>query len=394
MGRKSSSGSKLLGQFLRQLRGSRSLQAIEDLSKAPPLAGRIRPVDVSTLSKIETGKQYPSLTTLLSLEQIYEVPIQRFLDHVKLEKHWELRPPTGDHDEAMKEAYDAVGRGDFQAAYAAFLLAESLAPDRVRRDVATHNKAGTLWNMGMLQEAINEYCDLLADLSLGVELQAKALTNLAAVHRAKGNLLEARLHAQEGLRIADGLDLRRSQAFLHRILGNLLDDLHEYSQEPDDRTLREALRHHEKSTSVFLELGLDGEAAVNRVNMGSIYCRLGNFIVGFKSLREGLEVCESHGNKRNIAFALKELGRGYYLSGNHVKARDYFFECERISDRHGYVDFLFMCYFYLREIDVAAGGRGAYEQKRLLRLYPMQEGSFFELNAFKRTLDEPKEQVG
>ena len=59
------SGSRLLGEFLRRLRGSRSLQSIEDLSKAPPLEGRIRPVDISTLSKIETGKQLPSLVTLL-----------------------------------------------------------------------------------------------------------------------------------------------------------------------------------------------------------------------------------------------------------------------------------------------------------------------------------------
>ena len=46
------SGSILLGKFLRQLRGSRSLQSIEDLSKTPPLVGRIRAVDVSTVNQI------------------------------------------------------------------------------------------------------------------------------------------------------------------------------------------------------------------------------------------------------------------------------------------------------------------------------------------------------
>ena len=91
--------------------------------------------------------------------------IQRFLDHVKLEKYWDLKPATGDYAEAMAEGYRTVETGDFQSAYAAFLLGESLAEDVETAAVATNNKAGTLWKMGMLQEAINEYCALLADLA-------------------------------------------------------------------------------------------------------------------------------------------------------------------------------------------------------------------------------------
>ena len=380
------SGSRLLGEFLRRLRGSRSLQVIEDLSKSPPLAGRIRSVDVSTLSKIETGKQLPSLPTLLSLEQIYEVPIQRFLDHVKLERYWSLRPATGDFEEAMAEGYASAEAGDFPKAHAALLLAESLAPDAEKRLIATNNKAGTLWKMGMLQEAINEYCDLLADPALPVQLQVKALTNLASVHRARGNVFEARLHAQEGLRVAESLGIERSQAFLHLLLGALADDVHESSGAPDERLLRDALRHYEKSAGLFRSHDLESELAITRVNIGAVYCRLGNFILGLKHLREGLADCEKQGNKRNVAVALKELGRAYYLSRNHQKAKDYFFDCERISDRQGYLDLLFICYFYLREIELANGGRGVHETKRLLRLRPLQEGTFHELKQFEKQL--------
>lgn len=382
----STSGSKLLGEFLRKLRGSRSLQVIEDLSKSPPLLGRIRPVDVSTLSKIETGKQFPSLTTLLSLEQIYEVPIQRFLDHVKLEKYWELRPSAEDYEQAMAEGRRIHQEGDFPKAYAAFLLAESLAPDHDRRAAATNNKASTLWKMGMLQEAINEYSNLLADVALPVETQVKALTNLAAVYHTKSNLVLARLHAQEGLRIADALGLARNQAFLHRVLGTISDDFHHHSPDAQDRHLREALRHYEKSLSLFEELGLPGEAAVNRVNIGSVYCRLGNFIVGLKMLKDGLAECEKAGNRRAVAVALKDLGRAYVLAHNFQKAKDYLFDCERLSDRLGYVDLLFICYYYLREIEIASGGLGTHETKRLMRLRALQEGTFFELEQFERQL--------
>lgn len=377
-------GSRLLGDFLRKLRGSRSLQVIEDLSKSPPLLGRIRPVDVSTLSKIETGKQFPSLSTLLSLEQIYEIPIQRFLDHVKLERYWELKPASGDHDAAMAEGRRLADQGDFPKAYAAFLLAESLAPDPEKRAHATHNKASMLWKMGMLQEATNEYCNLLADLALAPPLQVKALTNLAAVHQSRGNLFLARLHAQEGLRLAEGMGLTRSQAFLQRVLGTILDDLHHHSEEPNDRPLRDALRHYERSLALFDELGLSGEAALNRVNIGSVYCRLGNFIVGLKSLKDGLAECEKHGNKRGVAVALKDLGRAYLLARNYQRAKDYLFDCERISDRQGYMDLLFLVYYYLREIELACGGQGMHETKRLMRLRVLQEGTFFELEQFER----------
>lgn len=380
------SGSRILGSFLRRLRGSRSLQVVEDLSKSPALADRIRPVDVSTLSKIETGKQLPSLVTLLSLEQIYEVPIQRFLDHVKLERYWELRPSVGDFDGAMAEGYAKIESGDFPKAYAAFLLAESLAPDAERRVVATNNKAGTLWKMGMLQEAINEYCDLLSDLGLPVHMQVKALTNLASVHRARGNVFEARIHAQEGLRIAESLAIERSQAFLHLVLGAISDDIHESMSEPDERVLREALRHYEKSAAIFERLDLAPEVAITRVNIGAVYCRLGNFIVGLKQLRDGLAESERQGNNRNMAVALKELGRAYVLSRNYQKAKDHLFDCERLSERQGYVDLLFICYYYLREVELANGGRGIHETKRLLRLRSLQEGSFHELKQFEKQI--------
>lgn len=384
----SASGSKMLGEFLRRLRGSRSLQAIEDLSKQPPLAGRIRPVDVSTLSKIETGKQFPSLTTLLSLEQLYEVPIQRFLDHVKLEKYWELRPSAADYEQAMNEGRALHEVGDFPKAYAAFLLAESLAGEHDTRAAATQNKASTLWKMGMLQEAINEYAALLADTALPVQTQVKALTNLAGVYHTKSNLFLARLHAQEGLRMADALGLVRSQAFLHRVLGTVSDDLHNHTEEgaAQERHLREALRHYEKSLSLFEELGLPRETAVNRVNIGSVYCRLGNFIVGLKTLKDGLAECEKAGNRRAVAVALKDLGRSYFLARNFQKAKDYLFDCERLADRNGYVDLLFICYYYLREIELANGGRGSHETKRLMRLRAMQEGCFWELEQFERTI--------
>jgi hypothetical protein len=220
------------------------------------------------------------------------------------------------------------------------------------------------------------------------------VTNLASVHRVRGNLFEARIHAHEGLRMAEALGFERSQGFLHLVLGAVNDDLHEGSASPDDRVLREGLRHYEKSAVVFERLQLASELAITRVNMGAVYARLGNFIVGLKFLKEGLAQCEKAGHRRNTAFALKELGRAYFLSRNHQRAKDYLFDCERIAERHGYVDLLFMCYFYLREIEVANGGRGLHETKRLVRLRAMQEGTFFELKQFEKELPSLKESAG
>ena len=136
---------------------------------------------------------------------------------------------------------------------------------------------------------------------------------------------------------------------------------------------------------------MPAELAITRVNVGSVYCRLGNFIVGMKYLRDGLAACEKQGNKRHVAVALKELGRAYFLSRNNQKAKDYLFDAERIAERQGYVDILFMCYFYLREIELASGGRGLHETKRLLRLRALQEGSFHELKEFEKLVPSLRE---
>ena len=145
---------------------------------------------------------------------------------------------------------------------------------------------------------------------------------------------------------------------------------------------------------MFEELGLESDAAVSSVNIGSLYCRLGNFIVGLKYLREGLSDCEKHGNRRNTAFAMRELGQAYFMTRNHQKAKDHLFDCERLSERHGYLDLLFVCYYYLREIELANGARGLHEYKRLKRLRPLQEGTSWELEQFDKEERSLKEEVG
>ncbi|MEM7244497.1 MAG: tetratricopeptide repeat protein [Acidobacteriota bacterium] len=388
MSNEATGGSRLLGELLVQLRGERSREELAAVSVKPPWAARIRKLSVDDLESLEEGRRLPDLHELWALEALYEVPLQRFLERVKLDEHAELTPDTEDFTEALEAGYQAVEVGDYPRAEACFRSAEELATDAESRATATNNKAGALWKMGMLFEAGQEYSELLAIINLPPGLQVKCLRNLAEVLLARGHLPSARLHAEAALDIAQQLEMHRSIGHVHETLANVLDAHHGLLEHPDDSYLHAALEHHEQALGIFEQLGYTADAALTRVNLGSIYCRLGNVIVGLKNLREGLAGCEADGNDRDVALAMKELGRAYFLTRNYQKAKDYLYDCEKVAERRGYHDQVFNCNYYLWEIELAQGGRGHHELRRLKRLRPFLEGTTWERQQFELRMKE------
>ena len=112
-------GSKLLGEELRRLRGGRSLEEISRLSRTPPHGDRVEPIAYSTLSMIERGVTMPSAQSLLTLAVLYHLPVQRLLDLVALERY-HARKPAAESDPARLEAqiHDDLRSGRYSAAWA------------------------------------------------------------------------------------------------------------------------------------------------------------------------------------------------------------------------------------------------------------------------------------
>ena len=79
-------GSKLLGEELRRLRGARGLEDIVEMSKQSPLTSRIHFVSAPSLSQIERGITMPSTEVLYTLSVLYNVSPTRLLHHIVEER--------------------------------------------------------------------------------------------------------------------------------------------------------------------------------------------------------------------------------------------------------------------------------------------------------------------
>src|SRR5687768_1515603 len=99
------SGSPLLGSELRRLRGVRTLEDIQALCKAPPLAGKIQPISSSALCEIEQGRQMPRLTTLFALSLVYRVSMNQLMGFVMEEQIVNSVRPSEVSDADLQAAF-------------------------------------------------------------------------------------------------------------------------------------------------------------------------------------------------------------------------------------------------------------------------------------------------
>ena len=386
----------LLGEDLRRRRGHRSLMEIQKISESPPYSYHVKPIAFNTLSNLEKGKSLPTIETLQTLSMVFNVPEMHFLNLIKLDKYWKLRPETEDYIQAKEIGSKAHFGGDYAKAYASFYLCEKLAPSLEELALSRNNKSIALWKLGLLDEAISQLAGINAIPDLPLHVRTKVLLNLSEVYRSKGNLFMAKLISQEGLKLAEQDEHLEHQAHLLRTLGNVKSDIYEKSSEKKEQEIRDSIKLYERSSKLFEAIGDNERVALNVTNIGLSYILIENFLLGFKYLEEGLEKCEKTDNKWNIAFTLKELGKAYFLAKDFQRSKDKFWESERISNRLNYVDLLFIDYFYLMEIDIVTGGDGEYNFKKCLSLKGLQEGTFLEMEKFEKYIEERtrKERLG
>ena len=123
-------GSKLLGEELRRLRGSRSLHDIVRLSQEGPLTSRVQLVSAPSLSQIENGITMPGPEVLYSLSVIYSVSPTRLLHLIVEDKL--TREPV-ELPETREETWQRLGQafetGDWYQALTLAIHGAGLAKD-------------------------------------------------------------------------------------------------------------------------------------------------------------------------------------------------------------------------------------------------------------------------
>lgn len=389
--KRKSTGSRTLGAELRRRRGQRTLQQISEMSKSGPFAERVDPIGVSTLYMIEEGQTMPTLRSLHTLSTLYRVPVQHLFTLLSLERYRRSVPDSDDASELRETALEALTAADFEVAYAASQRWEELSSDEIGRRAATNNKASALWKLGHLDEASLLLLDLLSDPVLPAHQAIVAYTNLAEVFRDKGNLRQALVQAEAGLSIAAEEKAERARAYLLRTRANVLSDGVLWRRNGGDPALDEAdsarvaraLDDYEASSAIFRELGFGLEALFNDVSAGQAFCLLSDFTRGRQVLEQSLEAFRNQHHAYGEAAALTELGRSHFDAKQDEKAKQLFWEAERIAQKGDHADLSFIDYYYLMRIEERSAGNPSFFFKKCQRLHPVMEARTPEVAAFE-----------
>lgn len=389
--KRKSTGSRTLGAELRRRRGTRTLQQISEMSKSAPFADRVDPIGVSTLYMIEEGQTMPTLRSLHTLSTLYRVPVQHLFTLLSLERYRRSAPSSEDVAELRETCLEALTAADFELAYAAAQRWEELSADEAGRRAAANNKASALWKLGHHDEAAMLLMELLGDPSLPEQQQVVAFTNLAEVFRGKGNLRQALVQTEAGLAIAREQGLRRAEAYLLRTRANVLTDQVLWQREHGDGLLaaadvdrvRGALEDYERSSEVFRDLGFALEVVFNDVSVGQAWCLLRETTRGLGILEQALEAFRRQRHGYGEASALTELGRACFHDRRDDRAKQLFWEAERIAAGGNHADLAFVDYYYLMRIEERASGNPSFFFKKCQRLHPIIEARTPEVVAFE-----------
>jgi tetratricopeptide (TPR) repeat protein len=334
-------GSLRLGSYLKKLRSGYgySLRRVEERARAE--GGEI---DNSQLSRYEKGICYPSFDKLRVLASVFNVSIQAFSDVVDLEEFEQLKPESLEPAPILDEGLDQLKAGNVGHAFACFervldLLDEQGDPDADLAGRARICRAGALSRLGKLSLAERELREALRDESLDRELQSRALLALANIHADQGDQFLAELEAERAFHYAETADSVELAARSMHTLARVMSERGSFAR---------AVECYRDAASRYADCGRGHEEIRVRIQLGTVYSRMGKVREGLRIIKQGLQEAHHAGHRRLEAQAWSNLGSAYFKQKNLLRARSCFRESDALANYNNekHPDILFHNAFY------------------------------------------------
>lgn len=378
------SGADHLGAHLHRLRWLRgfSLRRVEAL--ASELGGTI---DNSRLSRVEKGRESPTLRILICLGRIYQVPVQYFSEIADVEPF----DPSGD----AAESYDGLMESglelyrisrprralrDFACARNIAQESDGVAPAGERTIRAGLWVARTLRFMGRLTAAEYELRWLLRRVrGADPHIRVAYLRELSSILKDSGNVHTASLLAREALQLAERQGEHLSRYCLHNNLGNLLLD----TGSPAD-----CIRHYSRAIALAPRLDVSAEVRLNvHANLGLCLTSLGRVDDSIRRFRRLAAAAEKHDCPRLNARCFLHLGEALMRRDDARRAAEYLDRAAHLAGED-HKDILFCARFHQWTLARRTGNpvRERLCFGRLRRLRPFQKWWFPEVEAFDHHL--------
>lgn len=195
-------GSRLLGEELRKLRGPRTLKYIAQLSRSKAFAPFCTPVSAPTLSQIENGIGMPTVATLYTLGLIYRVSLTTLQGYLIEERVTKGVAAPSSLEEASAKYGDALRAGHWYDALTLAIQAERMAPTTASRHVWQGNRAIAMQRLGMRDQATWILMNVAESAEITPLQRFHVLRNLADCLASGGLYVEARERCAQALAAA------------------------------------------------------------------------------------------------------------------------------------------------------------------------------------------------
>jgi tetratricopeptide (TPR) repeat protein len=364
-------GSKLLGEELRRLRGARTYEEITQLSRSAGLKGRINPLSAPTLCQIESGQTMPSLPTLHALSVVYRVSAQHLLNLLVEERLMSAAtlPATMEETDAAHQA--ALREGRWADDLALCIHGERLSQTAVQRLGWRARRGTCLHRLGMRDEAIAVLMDCLESRELTIDQRLMTLHGLVGALLSAGRvrLAATLLRTIDPAMLVQASDAMRRHYLTRR--AHVAVELHEEGVEKGADGLRAALADLEAARAAW-PAGETGSRRLLDAGMAYVRYCLGDVAAAGRDLEPLLAQCESATDEYGESLVRIYLSLIAQRNGQHESAVEHLEQAGSVAFRGGHHDLAFDA--YVRLLLAARGQSDSRERRysrRCLHLHPL-----------------------
>ena len=193
-------GSRLLGEELRRLRGGRTFDNIIELGRTKLVSHGFKAIARGTLCDIENGKALPNIESVFALSVLYQVPAARFI-HFLLEENLAADVPETTDEATLTAAFgEALQKAKWTEALGLAIQAQRLAASGWPSLRWKLNHALAMEKLGMRTDAINVVNECLESTELPESEKHHVHRELSRMHASAGHLNLAEIHLSESRR--------------------------------------------------------------------------------------------------------------------------------------------------------------------------------------------------
>lgn len=365
-------GSKMLGEELRRLRGVRSLADITQLSRESPLATRVQLISAPGLSQLENGISMPTSEMLYSLSVLYNVSPVRLLHIIVEEKLTRSTADLPSSSVATRARLQAeLSRGNWYDALALAIHGGRMAEGESDRVAWSVRRAVAMRKLGMRQDAIS----LLLECSESRHVKAderyivhgylaEALIECGYARSAHDQAARAEAAIPEAIAAEARPRVLKTRIYI----ASLLKDF-----EPDtpDETAREGLRWIAELRRDRPDEPIDSVLRLD-IREAALLSHLGNSLVASRKLAETARKASEAGLEYLEMAAYLNLGILHRAANRLKEALRALERAEVRAVRMRQYDAAFECYFELSETCSALGDeRSSAYLRRCWRYWPL-----------------------